>query len=463
MFFKKCTIRYLSCLLMVYLGIAQNRLDAQTNNFTYQLKLSSLSFAGDGIIRIRDDNNTLYYEAPHWVANNAKPVGYKSGVKPKVACLFKITGICNSNIYVKGHASNGMVFPPKLLRRDVNASTGVYDLAESNTPFTLGKVDYFEKYTITWYYAESLNSTRWVKIGESTNKMYVTKGQLLPVRLEDSPLPQDGPPAPLVNATFHTSLYLGCNYAKGETSNLGIVQKVYEHFKTAKVKSVETEKSLQYWGTNYGTPYSRQRDVIFLYHTNGLLKYGEGTCQGWATFFVDILRAQGIDQAKLMLIEWRAGGTLNQLAANLQADLRSNGYEARASNLNAHPAQFFVKNWNTETTFVPLGLPRNYSPGNIIASSDIDGVAGQNMDNPWSIFADHVVVSYENTIYDPSYGSIPIENNNIEKWKSVNIACLGTTVSIRERDNLTDRSYRAHLWLTPLKANDNMSFTEISY
>ena len=98
------------CLLASFFSIYAFQAYAQTTNFGYSVKLTSLSFSGDGLVPIKDDNNTKFYDAPHWKENEVKPVCFVSGTKPKIACLFQIIGTCTSVIYVKGEASNGMQF-----------------------------------------------------------------------------------------------------------------------------------------------------------------------------------------------------------------------------------------------------------------------------------------------------------------------------------------------------------------
>ena len=430
-------------------GHAQSPAVVRSADFTYSLSLSSLSFSGDGIIRIRNDDNTFYYDAPHWNANGAKPVGYKSGSKPKVACLFDITGTCNSTLYVKGEASNGMLFPSQQLR--LNSNGAVYDLAESNVGFENGKTDYLENYTINWYFSDIPNASQWTKIGTSQNKIYVTKGQ--PLRIYDTGIE---------NATFHSTIYLGCKYGKGQTSNLGVVQEVYKYFKNQNVESVDN-RCLQYWGNNYGNPYLSYTPQIIdlIYRPQGLLKYGEGTCNAWSLFFIEIMRTQGIADVEFLVVRWTSDERLGSFASSLSNNITNAGYAASNPNLSNNKAYFFVKKWipnnNIIGGFVPLVADNAsaYEPGGTIATIDEQGAKGQCMDNPWSIFANHVIVRYNNVFYDPSYGSEP--TNNLEQWQTNSLSFFGTIVSLRELDNLPG-PFERYIWTKAKNTIDKVDF-----
>ena len=46
-------------------GFSQSPAVVQSADFSYSLKLISLSFSGDGIVPIIDDNFSRFYDAPH--------------------------------------------------------------------------------------------------------------------------------------------------------------------------------------------------------------------------------------------------------------------------------------------------------------------------------------------------------------------------------------------------------------
>ena len=434
-------------------GYTQPPAVVQSSDFTYSLNLTSLSFSGDGIIRIRSDDNTIFYDAPHWNVSESKPVGYKSGSKPKIACLFNITGTCNSTLYVKGESSNGMLFPSQQLR--LNSNGAVYDLAESNVGFESGKTDYFENYKINWYFSDSPNASQWTKIGTSQNKIYVTKGQ--PLRIYDTGIE---------NATFHSTLYLGCKYGKGQTSDLGVIQEVYKHFKDKNVESGDN-RCLQYWGSNYGNPYllsSPNIDIELLYRPQGLLKYGEGTCNAWSLFFIEIMRTQGINGVEFLVIRWATDETerLNSVTGStttLTNDLNSSGYRATTTNLSNLRARFFVNSWNISNNnkfeLLTASNLSSYTPGGYIATIDNAGVKGQCMDNPWSSFTDHVIVRYQGIFYDPSYGSVP--TSSIEEWQTNSITFFGTFISLREIDD-TRGTFNPYIWIKGQNSIDKVNF-----
>jgi hypothetical protein len=461
MFFKKGTIRYLVCLLLMSQGL--DALHAQTNNFVYKLSLDSVSFAGTGLIRIRNDDNTFFYDAPHWTTRfqKQKPVGYRSGVKPSVRSVFKIEGVCNPTIFVKGEASNGMTFPIQQLRLNAARTNSVYDFVESNIPFENGKVNYFENFSITWYYAETANATRWVKIGTSGNKMYVTKEK--PLRIYDTGID---------TVTFHTTIYMGCNYAKGETSDPAIVEKVYKQFQTLNLISVDNNRPMRYWGINYGSPYidmvpGEPTNSDVLYKPRGLFKHGEGTCQAWAIFFIEVMRSQGITGLEFLELHWTDNQKLNRANSNVLMNNLNAGRRLILSNNSdpdSLPAQFFVKQWdNPGERFFELDgySAATYSPGGLIAEIDKQGIKAQSMANPWSMFTTHVIVRYNKMFYDPSYGTPP--TGDLTLLQNNSIAFFGSKMMLQEKKLVghppPNETPTWFLWIKPASVNDKLSYT----
>ena len=230
--------------LATFLSFCTHQAYSQVSNFGYSLKPIKMSFLGTGIVPIKDDNNTKFYDAPHWTENQAAPfipVCYVSGSTPKVNCLFQITGTCTNAIYVKGQASNGMLFPQQQLT--INTAGALYPVIDASAAFAFGQADIFENFTVDWYMTNNPSGGSWVNVGTSTNVMYVTKAtplsilstredinQLGGTRLGDTNCP-----------TFHTTLHIGCQYGKGLTTDLSLIDGVYDYFKGKNVQSIEKD------------------------------------------------------------------------------------------------------------------------------------------------------------------------------------------------------------------------------
>ena len=416
-------------------GHAQSPAVVQSADFSYSLKLTELSFSGNGIVPIRNDNNTTFYDAPHWQATNQKPVCYVSGTKPQITCSFEIDGICTNILYVRGKTSNGIEFTQKQLSIQSNIAT--YPLTEANSGFEANKADLLENFSIVWEMSDNPNG-QWVNIGTSRNIMYVVKKE--PKRIQSTGNKRSGDNN---YATFRTILHIGCQYGQGEVLDKSVIDKVYGYFKLKNVRSIENNLCMQYWGDQIGDGFATNVPVWVNYPL-GLIKYGDGYCQAWAEFFVEIMRTQGIGELKLKGIIWKTDWKLDaDNRAQLTADLLRNNLQVNPNlNMNNLIANFYIKKWAHQATFVEDNI--NYTPGQSIASGDQDGLAAQCMNNPWSIFPNHLIVEYENFLYDPSYGSAAVSDK--ATWQMNNIAYFGTRVRVKERDDTPSAPYRSYYW-----------------
>jgi hypothetical protein len=435
-------------------GFSQSPAVVQSADFSYSLKLISLSFSGDGIVPIIDDNFSRFYDAPHWIPTEQKPVCYVSGSKPKVACKFRIDGQCNSAIYVKGICSNGMNFIPKPLNVNQDG-TAVYPLTEANTEFQLGKIDFFNPFSITWSISAS-SSGPWAEIMISENKLYVTKNT--PKRITSTgPLRmKDVAPYNLSSddrhfATVHTILQIGCKYGKDKNTDEEIVKNIYSYFITRRVLSVENQIAMQYWGNQVGNGI-RGPISDWAFSPLGLLKYGDGRCQAWAYLFLEIMRTQGINGVTLQSIQWKNNENLDETAANaLTSDLSTSDLVVNTSIIKTNlKAYFFIKNWGESADRFVLGNS-NYYPELQVAEGDLNGLGGQNTVNPWSAFYNHLLVEYNGTIYDPSYGSTP--SSSTQGWQDNNVAYLGTEIRARQRE-VRNSPLQKYFWLKPINLSD---------
>ncbi len=439
---------------------AQSPTVVQSADFSYSLKLTELSFSGIGVVPIRDDNNTRFYDSPHWTTSEEKPVCFVSGTKPQINCSFEIDGICTNNLYIRGKASNGMEFIQKQVIIQSNIVT--YPLTEANSGFEANKADLLENFSIVWEMSNNPNG-QWVSIGTSKNIMYVVKSSPKEIyskyqtkmskRMGDFQYP-----------TYRTILHIGCEQGKGQTTDAMMVEKIYNYFKNKNVQSIDNNYCMQYWGNQYGNGYTQPlipHDIYYsLFTSSGLIQYGEGTCNAWAVFFVEIMRTQGNDQLSLMVVRWKSNEFFDyQASTELASALSLHNYARNPFGPSQLQAAFFVKKWAVSSPFVMVDKD-NYNIGSPIATGDENGLKGQCMDNPWSIFSNHVIVKYKDTYYDPSYGSDAV--NDITIWQGNSIAYFGTAVSIRERDDLNGR-FQQHYWLKAIDINEVVKLSPVAY
>ena len=116
----------------------------------------------------------------------------------------------------------------------------------------------------------------------------------------------------------------------------------------------------------------------------------------------------------------------------LQNDINAN---LPAVNYDITPI-YYVKNWD-------LSNANPFSP------IDQNGIAGQGNGNPRADFDNHAIVKYNNTYYDPSYGSSK-KASKIE-WEDSSIDGYGCYVS----DPITGTFYRWKERLDPKGTLEN--------
>jgi hypothetical protein len=415
-------------------------------NFAKSLVLRNVSFSGTGLINIargeRGSNSTAmtFYSVPQYITNLTKnPVAYASGSKPVIRGEFNVT--CSPPVFVKAKLSNGFTLPTKEI--SIQNGIGVYE-SPTNESFALNKVDLVDDMTVTWSYTKTPNGS-WIEVDQkSVNDVYVTSKKPLKIF---SPLNVYTYPPEFANgqATFLTYLELSCRNAKGKTSQTDIVNGIYNGvFRTGDI-TLSNGTTLTYWGgRRTGSPYASVNLDPFT-----LLATGEGRCHSFVYLFIDLLKTQGLGDgngtcvAQPLLTQWQQNldAMPNTYQTQLQFDIIGEGYSTNYSSyapLEGAKVKpyFFVKNWNKRPgTYIvePLRATNSvYQVGMSISDSDDLGINGQNNNNPWSLFNNHVLVQFEGKIYDPSYGS-PMYND-FNTWKKNNVAAVGTVVLGYERD-----------------------------
>ena len=93
------------------------------------------------------------------------------------------------------------------------------------------------------------------------------------------------------------------------------------------------------------------------------------------------------------------------------------------SGVEGTPAMFLVKKWNipNEKAFYgawnPNDLPSfSLNNGNSTSGADVEGISGQGGEPDRAYFENHAVIKQGNKIFDPSYGSDVVTNQNV--WEN---------------------------------------------
>lgn len=270
-----------------------------------------------GYIPIRMDDNSDFYKAPQFemeypsvcpdktgaTIKTQHPVAYESDTKANIKAIFETT--LNGYYYIRGMGpyldatgTNQLEFESQ----KCNASGGIveYDFKAANKRFIDKQVKYWDKFIINWQISE--DELAWEDIGKSENQMYVTYDEpytppIYPI------IPFDGHLEETV--VFHTILHLGCTNAKDLTDPQTIVDDIYtKGFGTSggynKVYRVDGAGPINYWGFPSGTPTVPE----YYWKTSGLLNALSGRCGGWAVFFEDVLRIQGISTSEISTVTY---------------------------------------------------------------------------------------------------------------------------------------------------------------
>ncbi|HHH54337.1 MAG TPA: hypothetical protein ENK91_11810 [Bacteroidetes bacterium] len=461
--------KILIVLMMLYASMGYSQ-----NEFVYGQCLKEVHFGGTqntNYIPITKDDSSGEYMAPQFVKDNggncstqsngtvtkSDPVAYVSGTKARVKAIFETN--CSTPQYIRGlgpyisvnQTSVRIEFPKQL----ATPSGGeiVYDWKDANRIFVNNEVKYFEKFKIKWQISKDGNS-EWIDIDESENTLYVT---------HDVPLltTANGHLEPTV--AFHTLLHIASSNADGENIENDIVEKIYFEFNDQVVNRVDGIGPIQYWGPNISTPGCWQ--------TSQMLINLNGTCGGWAAFFEDVIRLQGISSSELSTV------TYNDYVLS-SSDVQKLNIDAQdflgldISNLQALPhdnipntirSDFFVKNWNLASSGIFVmndyfnnvsgitPVPIQLANGNIISIEEQIGVTGQGNNDPRSEFENHAIVKYGSKYFDPSYGS-PIQPS-ANSWETPSLDGFGSVMVYNHNNQFYYVNWIGHLNDSTLQSN----------
>lgn len=272
---------------------------------------------------------------------------------------YTITGTSNnSDVSISANAS-----------ANITRAAGVVTVTITDVSVTLNnfnKVRCITNLKIDWSLADGDdNIAGSCALGSSTHQVYVTLAN----------------PNPAVTL-HHTTVHVACDALKGETTDQSLTSKIWAKF---------TQKNM---GNHKGSALHYYDDWQTQNHTTfALLKNLDGTCDAWVKFFIDLHRVHG-------------NSSLNSFVE----------FEFMA-NKGIMPDGFFINDWivGSPSNTNPLYPYKNdYTVSDYIGTSrylwssadlaDDQGIKGQNVANPLSIFTNHKMVEIGTTIYDPSYG-----------------------------------------------------------
>jgi len=161
-----------------------------------------------------------------------------------------------SNLY--GISASGIAFP---------TSTGdIYEITSNSLEGDAVTGIAADDVTITWSIADNNTFT-------STHKVYVVGGAMSNVS----------------SILYHTLVDLGCEAAKGKTTDYDIFEAICNRFKTD-INRIDGEGALKYWG-----PLASENPTVQEFTTvTELLTHLDGRCGAWAKMLAATLKIQGV-------------------------------------------------------------------------------------------------------------------------------------------------------------------------
>jgi hypothetical protein len=334
------------------------------------LNLREVGFDGDHYHELTSDDTNTIFAAPQWIdldgngdamdtANGESnySAAFTRNTSPKVESKFIIKDLPdNLEIKVKATASDGIIFPEK--DAQVSGEDVVFPLTESTVALPdeiryYPKTDAAKAFKIEWEI--KVEDGGWGAAGESLHQMYVTLGTPI------TPLRQE------------TLFYLGCKNGDGESEMDIARDAMFNEFTNQSVIRLDGVQ-MTYWVNNQ----------MGCTDTSDLLTRadGNGNCQSWGGLFRDILRTHGIPADRVRV--WPKNNDTSVI----------------------------VKNW--DFTNPPSGPPNHpYIVG--VDATDMPGIAGQGNPNPPGSFNGHWITRSGGFYYDPSYGTPPVKQGNVDK------------------------------------------------
>ena len=261
------------------------------------LRVSSVSFSGDGYCELSCDTNNLFsYSSPHY--KNAQeyvnpersyPICYIRESEMKIAVDITISPCVEKiSLLVKAIGPEGFsLSPTEAIFSDGSVSVVPTVIANKKTP---NKILMYDNFILKWFVSLDAGKS-WINCGFSKNVFYGIWG------------------SPMKKPLLQTFVHIGCeasNGISGLTSN-GINQvttRVWEKFKIKSITRAIDNKILTYYGyldKNENGVWEDNIDVdcnspakCLETDAVGLVEKRNGQCRSWADLFLCVLAAQGI-------------------------------------------------------------------------------------------------------------------------------------------------------------------------
>jgi len=365
-FIKPDMTRFL--LLPIFLVIA-GTVGAQ--NFNYTVNLKSVTFSGDEMVELRQDDNTGFIDSEiHWADDGTtNPAAFPSGATLETtATLQFVCVIPPVNLYIRGFGPEGIDFPAQIATAVGDVFT--YPTTPADQPFEDNKVRYFEDFTINWEF--SLDATTFYPAGTSISAVYLT---LQPPKAEGG----------FSGYKYYLTVFdIACKASNGATTDDAMIDLIWAEFTDHSVLRAD------------GVPMGYYKELFSPNVTLGsLIKYADGECYTWAQLFLATLKINGFSQPNNYM--------------NITADYSSTSCGSIS--------RFLVKDWTFGTpSFDCTDMPyvNVYAVDYYDADSayfydyaeveDQIGVMGQTALNPASSFSNHQIAIVNDKYYDASYG-----------------------------------------------------------
>lgn len=316
---------------------------------------------------LTSDDTSVTYDAPHWQDANDDgdaddpgerkyPIAYVRNTPPTIAgkIAVKPSGLTS----VSGFTAKIKVTGPGNIEIDETAATiGTDEIELPATPSTgnfVDEIDYLDPMTLSWE-VEVNDKGHWCEAGDTANRTYVTLA------------------VPTTALRQETLFDLGCRNGDGESAEGAARDAMFGEFADQQVSRLDGVQ-MTYWMNNQmgctDTPDLLQRPD------------GNGNCQSWGGLFRDILRTHGIAADRIRV--WPKNNDTSVI----------------------------VKNWSF--TNPPSGPPNHpYVVG--VDATDLAGIPGQGNPDPPGSFNGHWITKSGGFYYDPSYGTPPVKQGNVDK------------------------------------------------
>jgi hypothetical protein len=345
-----------------------------------------------------DDDNTKEYKDEggddgQWKSNNARnwPLAFKAGRPMSLRARLDVGGLAaGTALTITAESSSGLK-----VTWNATASDSTLDLPYTQSTESLpSKIQCFGRddsspaaFKINWK----------IKIGSGAESaIATTKHTLYTTLAANSKKPE-------------TIYYLGCHSAIGKTTaDAALLDAIFAEFQDLTVKVVQPCTA-----TESGNALKYQHDAsVTLTDASPeyLIREKKGRCQHWAGLFKACANLYGATPA---LTTVKPVPSVHQEYNQAWDDTWTGSPRPPQ-----HEAILFVKNWQIDQELL-------WNP------IDIDGVEAQGNSDPQGWFFDHLVVTNNGKIYDPSYG---VTATSFDQWEtgsrdSIGVIFAGSSVA----------------------------------